>query len=363
MLVETPAQSTTLYYRQGSSDKVYQASIEPAGDLFRVNFAYGRRGATMNTGTKTNCPVSYEEAKQIYEKLLREKKAKGYTEGTDGMPYQHSDKAGRVTGILPQLLNPVDEQEVERLLHDPCWCFQPKYDGRRLLLRKAGREVTGINRKGLAVGLPECLVLAALLHDSDFIMDGEAIGLVYRAFDLLELNGENCRPLPLRTRMNKLIHEIWSNAHPYILPAQTAWITAEKQMLLQSLRQEKKEGVVMKDIYAGYTPGRPNSGGGALKHKFYATLSAKVVGINQKRSVEIGLLDEDGWTYAGNVTVPPSHNLPKPGDVIELRYLHAFPESGVLYQPLFLGVRSDIDSSECQVSQLKYKPLESEEEP
>jgi bifunctional non-homologous end joining protein LigD len=85
--------------------------------------------------------------------------------------------------------------------------------------------------------------------------------------------------------------------------------------------------------------------------------------LNQKRSVEIGPLDEDGWTYAGNVTVPPSHNVPKPGDIIELRYLHAFPESGVLYQPLFLGVRSDIDPSECQVSQLKYKPLESEEEP
>jgi bifunctional non-homologous end joining protein LigD len=71
MLVETPAQSTTLYYRQGSSDKVYQASIEPAGDLFMVNFTYGRRGSTMTTGTKTNCPVSYEEAKQIYEKLAK----------------------------------------------------------------------------------------------------------------------------------------------------------------------------------------------------------------------------------------------------------------------------------------------------
>ncbi len=44
----------TLYYRAGTSDKVYQAAIEPAGPQFVVNFAYGRRGATLTTGTKTS---------------------------------------------------------------------------------------------------------------------------------------------------------------------------------------------------------------------------------------------------------------------------------------------------------------------
>src|SRR5260221_225160 len=116
MLVQTPAQSTTLYYREGSSDKVYQVSLEPVGDLFLVNFAYGRRGSAFNAVTKTNSPVVYDQAKQIYDKLIREKQAKGYTEGVDGTPYQHSNKAERFTGILPQLLNPVDEQEVNRLM-------------------------------------------------------------------------------------------------------------------------------------------------------------------------------------------------------------------------------------------------------
>jgi predicted DNA-binding WGR domain protein len=73
----------TLYYREGSSDKVYQASIEPQGEGFVVNFAYGRRGSTMNTGTKTQTPVDYDSARSIYDKLVREKKAKGYTEGLD----------------------------------------------------------------------------------------------------------------------------------------------------------------------------------------------------------------------------------------------------------------------------------------
>ena len=92
MLVENQSETTTLYYREGASDKVYQASLESVDDLFLVNFAYGRRGATMNTGTKTNNPVGYEEAKRIYDKLIREKKAKGYTGGPDGTPYQHTNK-------------------------------------------------------------------------------------------------------------------------------------------------------------------------------------------------------------------------------------------------------------------------------
>ena len=73
----------TLYYREGSSDKVYQASIEPQGEGFVVNFAFGRRGSTMNTGAKTSSPVDYDSARKIYDKLIREKKAKGYAEGPD----------------------------------------------------------------------------------------------------------------------------------------------------------------------------------------------------------------------------------------------------------------------------------------
>src|SRR5258708_5392055 len=105
------AEQITLYYREGSSDKVYQAAIEPKGGLFIVTFAFGRRGSTLSTGTKTSSPVDYQTAKNTLDKLVREKMSKGYTPGENGTPYQHSDKAERVTGILPQLLNPIDGKE------------------------------------------------------------------------------------------------------------------------------------------------------------------------------------------------------------------------------------------------------------
>jgi bifunctional non-homologous end joining protein LigD len=61
----TETQSTTLYYRQGGSDKVYQVAIGPLGSGFVVNFAFGRRGSTLQAGTKTAKPVDFDEAVKI----------------------------------------------------------------------------------------------------------------------------------------------------------------------------------------------------------------------------------------------------------------------------------------------------------
>ena len=42
-----------------------------------------------------------------------------------------------------------------------------------------------------------------------------------------------------------------------------------------------------------------------------------------------------------NVTIPPSHDIPKPGTVVEVRYLYAFRQSGAIYQPCYLGEREE----------------------
>ena len=149
-LTELP--NITLYYREGCSDKVYQCAIESAGSRFIVNFAYGRRGSTMNTGTKTNVPVDYDSAKRIFDKLVKEKQSKGYTEGQDATPYQNTEK--QQSGLIPQLLNPIDEERVIDLMQDDNYCAQEKHDGRHLIVRKQGQDITGINKKGNTIGLP-----------------------------------------------------------------------------------------------------------------------------------------------------------------------------------------------------------------
>src|SRR5687768_10147093 len=172
----------TLYYQQGSSDKVYQASIEPRGSGFLVNFAFGRRGSTLNTGTKTQEPVDLASAEKLFEKLVREKKAKGYTEGENSTPYS-SEESKEYSGILPQLLNPIDEDQIEKYLTSTDWVMQEKFDGKRLLLLKQGNAVRGINRKGLFVGIPETIRMDAQRIEGDFLIDGEAVGEVFYAFD------------------------------------------------------------------------------------------------------------------------------------------------------------------------------------
>ena len=158
MQTVTEPDKVTLYYREGGSDKVYQVAIGSSGERFIVNFAYGRRGSTLQMGTKTASPVEYAEAKKIFEKLVKEKTAKGYTPGEDGTPYQDTSKEERSTGIVPQLLNAIDENEAMPLLEDSAWWAQEKLDGKRVLIRRKGDEITGINRQGLTIALPEWMI-------------------------------------------------------------------------------------------------------------------------------------------------------------------------------------------------------------
>ena len=355
-LTELP--TTTLYYREGSSDKVYQCQIEAAGERFVVNFAYGRRGGTLNTGTKTNVPVNFDDAKRIFDKLVKEKRSKGYSEGESGTPYQHSEQ--QPSGTLPQLLNPIDESQVLSLMNDDNWCMQEKQDGRRLIVQKRGQDIIGINKKGNTVGLALPLFDVVRGFDADVTIDGESIGDNLFAFDLLELDGVDIRSWPYRERLAALMNLLFSIQQRSIKLVETAFTTPQKLALLHELKAGKREGIVFKQVFSAYTPGRPNSGGNQLKHKFVATLSAVVAKVNAKRSVELQLIGQDGWVSCGNVTIPANHRIPQAGQVCEIRYLYCFKESGMLFQPVYLGPRDDVDDTECLTSQLKYKPSDEE---
>ena len=353
-------ESTTLYYRSGSSDKVYHAAVDERPGGYVVNFAYGRRGSTLQSGTKTHVPVSFDDAQKIYNKLVREKTAKGYTPGANGTPYSGTENAQRSTGILPQLLNPVDERQLEKLLNDADYWMQEKKDGRRVIIQ-AGDKITGINRKGLVIALPESIVNSAAKIGVPFILDGEAIGDTFHTFDLLELNGVNLRTRPFKERYTTLVALIGTGVDSIEL-VPVGRTAAEKHADFSRLKADKAEGVVFKNADAPYTPGRPASGGPQLKFKFVTTGTFIVAGVNAgKRSVGLEVFNAEGQRqYVGNVTVPPNHKMPKVGELAEIRYLYCFRE-GCLFQPFYLGIRDDIDANACTVAQLKFKPEEDDD--
>ncbi len=349
-------ETITLYFREGPSDKVYQASIQPKDAGFMVHFAYGRRGSTLNTGSKTQSPVEYQIAKGIYDKLIKEKTAKGYRPGDTSASPQHTDKIN--SGILPQLLNPVEPHELEQLIHDPAYWMQEKKDGRRLLIHKQGDTITGINRLGLTVALPAPLIAEASACDGDFLMDGEAIGDTLHAFDLLLIDDDDIRGRRCAERYLHLMNLLASFQHRHIELVANHCNTADKQRHFHQLRKRHAEGVVFKHSDASYISGRPNAGGTQLKHKFYETASFIVAKANDKRSVSLILFEGEKVRPAGNVTIPSNHDIPSPGAVVECRYLYAFKESGSIYQPVYLGPRDDIRADECLTTQLKYKAAE-----
>lgn len=351
--------SVTLFYRNGGSDKVYRAAIEPKeNSLFIVTFAYGRRGSALQTGVKTQRPVDRETAERVFQKLVREKTAKGYTPGENAAPYAHTPLQGVYTAILPQLLNAIDANEAERLLSDLNWCLQEKKDGKRLILRKDGPNVQGINRRGLVVSIPKIFSDALAGMAEDFMADGECIGETFYVFDLLELDG--------KSRMNERYEIRWmevarlfSGNFGCVKIINTAFKAATKRNAFESLRKQNAEGVVFKLLSAPYTTGRPNSGGPALKFKFTTTGSFIVEAVNGGRSVRLKLFQEE--KSCGNVTIPPNHPLPEAGAVVEVQYLYAY-RGGSLYQPVYLGERDDIESETCTIDQIKFKAEEPEDD-
>jgi bifunctional non-homologous end joining protein LigD len=128
--------------------------------------------------------------------------------------------------------------------------------------------------------------------------------------------------------------------------------------MLAELRRRKAEGAVFKQTRSLYRSGRPASGGDWLKFKFHETASFIVARLNPgRRSVALELSRGPSERVpAGNVTIPPHRPVPEPGEIVAVRFLHAFPESGVIYQPVYLGPRDDIPPEDCTPAQLKFKP-------
>ncbi|WP_001015840.1 WGR domain-containing protein [Leptospira interrogans] len=349
----TELNKISLYYQGDGSDKVYHVNIDPEGDGYVVHFAFGRRGSSLQTGTKTSKPVSYEAAQKIMRQLVNSKMAKGYTEIESGTPYLHSTKEERVSGVHCQLLNPIDEEELSTYVEDDQYGAQEKLDGNRMMIRKIGDNVEGINRKGLIIAISQILHDHSLSFSEDFILDGEVIGDVFFPFDIFSKDGKDIQHLPYQERY-AILESILKDQDEIFHIVKLVKSTKGKKVLLEELREKQKEGIVFKDLNAPYKAGRPSSKGSQIKFKFYETATVSVETVNLKRSVSMRLYNGNEWVSVGNVTIPVNFAIPKENDIIEVRYLYAY-KGGSLYQPTYLGARTDADENDCDLKQLKYK--------
>jgi bifunctional non-homologous end joining protein LigD len=356
-----PNTTVTLRFVEGSSDKQYSVTIQPSGDSFDVVAAWGRTGSTMQTAVKTATPVPLEKAQALANKLLDEKRRKGYTDAAGGAAYSGVEFAGRDSGFRVQLLEPVAEGQTERLLTDPDWVMQEKYDGeRRLIVLCPGETPVGVNRNGLEVAINGDLasVLAERIQvqvTGKTVLDGEDFGSTFAPFDLLVLNDRDLRDLPYSERV-ELLEGLIAEA-PEVPRLQTYRTTEQKRAAYARLREQGFEGVVFKLLSAIYTAGRAGKDSTQFKDKFVESATCRVIDRNgDKRSVALELMDDATglWHAMGSCTIPANFSIPDRGALVEIGYLYA-RKGGALFQPTYKGVRRDLDPSACVISQLKFK--------
>jgi bifunctional non-homologous end joining protein LigD len=346
----------SLWYCEGASDKVYQAEIVPVSDGLQVNFAYGRRGGTMNTGTKTSKPMPYAQARKIFDTLVHAKIAKGYE--PMGAPIKVFTSVGgdkrTPSGYKPQLLNAIEEADLEMYFKDPAYMMQEKMDGERRMAKKLGGDVFGINRKGEVVALPE-QIAAEMRKLPDCVLDGEQVGDVLFVFDCMEREGEDLRSRAAEVRYFAA-QDLGSATGAGMQIIRAFATESGKRKAFAEVKARKGEGVVFKLRDSAYVAGRPNSKGPQVKFKFTASATCVVLSQNgSKRSAGLGIRkgSSELWVPIGNVTIPANFPIPPAGALVEVRYLYAYP-GGALYQPVSLGPRTD-QTLPDDVSTLKFK--------
>jgi bifunctional non-homologous end joining protein LigD len=164
----------------------------------------------------------------------------------------------------------------------PDWVHEIKHDGYRLQVRRDGDTVRLFTRRGYdwTDRYPAIAGTAAMIRLSrakSFTLDGEAVvaggdgvavfdalhrrrkvtdAMLY-AFDLLELNGEDLRPLPLRERKARLEKLLSRSRTGIVFNEHT---DEDGAAIFQHACEMGLEGIVSKRLSAPYRSGRREIG-------------------------------------------------------------------------------------------------------
>lgn len=364
-----------LWSREGGSDKVYHLWISevPGGGGFLLHYANGPRGRTPKPGIKTPQPVSRAEAQRHYDEVLRSKLVKGYKPTNDDpmTPFvAPTANARKPDSVAVMLLEPVEDPE--RYYNKPTWWAQPKYDGQRVVLKLTGGVARAQNRLGLDFECPKVFVKPLTAIGQDIVLDGEAVGDTYYAFDLIQLRGVDVRNQSYMARFRMLEMLFAAVGGATIKLSETAKTPEAKRAMHARITAEAGEGMVFKDADAPYEGFRSSR---AVKYKFWKSATVLVIARNDtgekldlqghvvpsnkpknRRSIQAALIDGQKLVFVGDVSVPANYAMPSPGAFCEVRYLYAFKGTKKMYQPQYEGERTDVTIDACVLTQLRYKP-------
>lgn len=367
--------SIQLFFQEGKSDKVYNATLIDEGDgKYSVEVEWGRRGAKLSRGRKAN-KVALAAAEKAYAKLVREKTSKGYEELTETVqpqavaPPEGQGSGSRATGVrekigqAAQLLNPIEHDELDAWFDDDAVIAQQKLDGNRVLVH-IDEQIRATNRAGQLTNIHASITEALESVPRKTVIDGELIagedGPVYWLFDVLHIAGEDLRGLGYLERWQRLDGEIEPAIDHPIRILDYAQGKEAKRALYERLRAGQAEGIVFKRCDAPYEPGRPSSGGAQVKHKFVKSADVVILE-NAGNAYRMGVYDGEELRVVGKVFAGTTNESRAELDarlaagerpIAEVRYLYATDDEQ-LYQPVFVRLRDDKDARACLLAQLE----------
>lgn len=365
-----PIKSTQLFFQEGTSDKLYHATIFEDAGAYTVKVKWGRRNAKLNEGTKA-LKVTLAQAESTFDRLVREKTGKGYQAVSAGVkpapvaPLAGQGSSSKVTGkrakvgFSAQLLNPIEDDELEAFLADETVLAQQKLDGNRVLVHLE-EEPFATNRDGQRTTIATEIFEGLSSLPLGTVVDGEIIGGdVYWLFDVIRVGGRDVVALGCEERWRLLAEELEPGLSAPIRVLGAAIGQKQKRALHEKLTAAGAEGMVFKQRGAPYKAGRPASGGTQRKHKFIKSADVVLLS-NAGNAYLMGVYDgpkrvEVGKVFAGttNASRKAIDGLLGAGTqpVAEVRYLYATDDEQ-LFQPVFVRLRTDKAATACVRGQL-----------
>ena len=305
-------------------------------------------------------------------------------------------------GPMPRTLEPMKAQLVDAAFDDDRWLFEVKWDGIRLVSFIDNGKVSLQTRAGRIVDdeYPQLQAVSRLVKAKQAVLDGEIVALdeegrpsfqllqnrgkephpmQYVVFDIVYLDGQRLFRVPLEDR-KRLLRDIVRDSD---LLKYSEHVLGEGKAFFKAAQQKQLEGIVAKLRDSPYQPGMRSSAW--LKIKAVRQQEVVIGGFTEPRggrrhfgALIVGVYEDGKFVYAGHVgggfdersleslaklmkplivkTSPFSGEPPRgnekptwvrPKLVAEVKFAE-WTRDGVMRQPVFLGLRDDVDPREVR---------------
>ena len=222
----------------------------------------------------------------------------------------------------PAFVTPMAALAVDALPEGSAWSYELKLDGYRALIIKDGAQVRirSRNDKDLKAMYPSVAAAALRLDADQAIVDGEVVAvdeqgrpsfqalqhrgthpthaIVFYAFDLLHLNGEDLRTEPLTARRSKLVQAIKNSG--LLLSIELPGSVAD---IVSTVRTMKLEGIIAKRKDSPYEAGERSRNWQKLKleHQQEFVIGGYRLSGDSVDALLVGYFDDDELKFAAKV--------------------------------------------------------------